>query len=128
MRVLVSTGRIKTLIDGREKPTCDLASMSAANWDLKLYKAVLLYKTITETDTWRPSTAWCSETAMEVRSWRRTTAQYSQLAGAGPADGDWLPGGGGFAQPGDCANSQPARHGGLTRGGPANVFPSWFGT
>ena len=31
MRVLVLTGRIKTLIDGREKPTCDLASMSAAN-------------------------------------------------------------------------------------------------
>jgi len=31
IRVLVLTGRIKTLIDGREKPTCDSASMSAAN-------------------------------------------------------------------------------------------------
>jgi hypothetical protein len=31
MRVLVLTGRIKTLIDGLEKPTCDSASMSAAN-------------------------------------------------------------------------------------------------
>ena len=31
MRVLVLTARIKTLIDGREKPTCDSASMSEAN-------------------------------------------------------------------------------------------------
>jgi hypothetical protein len=31
MRVLVLTVRIKTLIDGREKPTCDSASMSEAN-------------------------------------------------------------------------------------------------
>jgi len=31
VRVLVLTARIKTLIDGREKPTCDSASMSAAN-------------------------------------------------------------------------------------------------
>jgi hypothetical protein len=31
MRVLVLTGRIKTLIEDREKPTCDSASMSAAN-------------------------------------------------------------------------------------------------
>ena len=31
MRVLVLTGRIKTLIDAREKSTCDSASMSAAN-------------------------------------------------------------------------------------------------
>ena len=31
LRVLVLTVRIKTLIDGREKPTCDSASMSAAN-------------------------------------------------------------------------------------------------
>jgi hypothetical protein len=31
MRVLVLTGRIKTLINGREKPTCDSVSMSAAN-------------------------------------------------------------------------------------------------
>ena len=31
MRVLVLTAQIKTLIDGREKPTCDSASMSAAN-------------------------------------------------------------------------------------------------
>jgi len=31
MRVLVLTGRIKTLIDGREKPTCDSALMSEAN-------------------------------------------------------------------------------------------------
>jgi hypothetical protein len=31
MRVLVLTGRIKTLVDGREKSTCDSASMSGAN-------------------------------------------------------------------------------------------------
>ena len=31
MRVLVLTVRIKTLIEGREKPTCDSASMSEAN-------------------------------------------------------------------------------------------------
>ena len=31
MRVLVLTGRIKTLIEAREKSTCDLASMSEAN-------------------------------------------------------------------------------------------------
>jgi hypothetical protein len=31
MRVLVLTVQIKTLIDGRERPTCDSASMSAAN-------------------------------------------------------------------------------------------------
>src|SRR5664279_1165284 len=31
LRVLVLTGRIKTLIEAREKPTCDSASMSAAN-------------------------------------------------------------------------------------------------
>jgi hypothetical protein len=31
MRVLVLMVRIKTLIDGRERPTCDSASMSAAN-------------------------------------------------------------------------------------------------
>ena len=31
MRVLLLTVRIKTLMDGREKPTCDSASMSAAN-------------------------------------------------------------------------------------------------
>jgi hypothetical protein len=31
MRVLVLTVRVKTLMDGREKPTCDSASMSEAN-------------------------------------------------------------------------------------------------
>ena len=94
--------------------------------ELKLYQAVLLYGTTTETATWRPSMAWCSKRRWKSRPWRRTTAQYSQLAGAGPAAGDWLPGGV-LARPGHRANS---RFAGMVDagGGTANVLPRRIGT
>src|SRR5271166_1096286 len=59
-------------------------------------------------------------------SWLRTTAQYGELAGVGPATGDRLPGGV-LARPGDRANSGPA---GMVDagGGAANVLSGWIGT
>ena len=95
--------------------------------ELKLYQAVLLYKNdhgnrhmATVHGVVQQNSRWKS------RSWGRTTAQYSQLAGVGPAAGDRLSGGV-PAGPRRRANSGPA---GMVDagGGAANVLPRRIGT
>ena len=95
--------------------------------ELKLYQAVLLYKN----DHGNRHMATVHGVVQQngdgsPASWRRTTAQYGEPAGVGPAAGDRLPGGV-LAGPGRRANSGPA---GMVDagGGAANVLPRRIGT
>ena len=70
--------------------------------ELKLYQAVLLYKN--DHGNRYMATVHGVVQRRKSRSWGRTTAQYSEPAGVGPAAGDRMSGG---VPAGSCRRANP---------------------